>query len=80
MPDAPITAAQFREALGAEWGTYVAAVEIDINGARAFNPGDAVPVSHVEGADAPVRADQVKKVSTKAGQALASGSATESKG
>ena len=31
----------------AEWGRYVAVVAIDIDGARAFNPGDAVPVSHV---------------------------------
>jgi hypothetical protein len=44
----PVTAAELREAQRAEYGTYVAVVPIDINGARAFNPGDAVPVSHVE--------------------------------
>jgi hypothetical protein len=72
MPDTPVTAAQFREALGAEWGTYVAAVNIDINGARAFNVGDPVPVSHV--ANDVVSESQVKKTTTKAGQALATGS------
>lgn len=30
-----------------EWGAYVALEPIDINGARAFNPGDPVPASHV---------------------------------
>ena len=30
-----------------EWGTYVAAVPIDLNGIRAFNPGHPVPVGHV---------------------------------
>jgi hypothetical protein len=44
----PATAAELREAQRAEYGTYVAVVPIDINGARAFNPGDAVPNSHVE--------------------------------
>lgn len=78
MADAPITAAQFREAQGAEYGTYVASQTIFIEGARAFNAGDPVPVSHVE--RGVVAADEVVKVSTKAGQALASGSATESKG
>jgi hypothetical protein len=31
-----------------EWGTYVATSPIDIEGVRAFNVGNAVPVSHVE--------------------------------
>lgn len=31
-----------------EWGTYVAVGPIYIGGGRAFNPGDPVPVSHVE--------------------------------
>lgn len=66
-----ITAAQYAEALGTEWGTYVAVGPIDINGVRAFNAGDPVPVSHVEREDAPVRADQVSKVSTKSGRAAA---------
>lgn len=78
MADTPVTAAQFREALGVEYGTFVAAEPIDILGARAFNVGDPVPVSHVE--RGVVSAEQVKKVSTKAGAALATGAATESKG
>ncbi len=71
MPDAPMTAAQFREALGDEYGQYVATVAIDINGARAFNVGDPVPASHVE--RGVVESDQVSKVSTKAGQAAVAG-------
>lgn len=66
MADAPLTAAQFKEALGAEYGTYVAVVPININGARAFNPGDPVPVSHVE--RGVVEQDQVQKNTTKAGR------------
>ena len=67
MPDAPVTAAQYREVLGEEYGTYVAVAAININGARAFNAGDPVPASHVE--RGVVEADQVSKISTKAGQA-----------
>ena len=61
------TAVELREALGAEYGTYVAAVPIHVNGARAFNVGDPVPVSHVE--RGVVDLEQVEKVTTKAGQA-----------
>ena len=68
---APVTAAQHREALGAEYGTYVAAEAIDIDGARAFNVGDAVPTSHVE--RGVVLDSQVKKTTTKAGQAIVAG-------
>jgi hypothetical protein len=71
MADTPITAAQFREVQGDEYGQFVAAQTIFIEGARAFNVGDPVPVSHVE--RGVVAADEVKKVSTKAGQALAAG-------
>jgi hypothetical protein len=71
MADTPITAAQFREVQGDEYGQYVAAQTIFIEGARAFNVGDPVPSSHVE--RGVVAADEVKKVSTKAGQALAAG-------
>ena len=45
MPE--LTVEAYRLAQQAEWGTYVATEPIDINGARAFNVGDAVPVSHV---------------------------------
>lgn len=31
-----------------EYGTYVATAVITFDGARAFNPGDPVPVSHVK--------------------------------
>jgi hypothetical protein len=71
MPDAPTTAQQFREAQAAEYGVYVAAHAIDIDGARAFNAGDPVPASHVE--RGVVASDDVVKTSTKAGQALAAG-------
>jgi hypothetical protein len=63
----PTTAAEFKEALGAEYGVYVAVVPIDIAGARAFNVGDPVPVSHVE-RDI-VKSDQVAKRATKAAEA-----------
>jgi hypothetical protein len=65
----PETAAEYREAQRAEYGTYVALIPIDIGGARAFNPGDAVPVSHVE--RGVVQADHVAKTTTKAGKAAA---------
>ena len=46
-PPTPKTVEEYRDEQAAEWGRYVAVVAIDIDGARAFNPGDAVPVSHV---------------------------------
>lgn len=36
------------EAQQTEYGTYVANRPIDVNGARAYNVGDPVPVSNVE--------------------------------
>lgn len=63
MPS-PTTAAEFKEQLGAEYGVYTALGPIDINGARAFNTGDPVPVSHVERGI--VEPDQVAKNTTKA--------------
>jgi hypothetical protein len=71
MADTPITAAQFREVQGDEYGTYVAAQTIFIEGARAFNEGDPVPASHVD--RGVVSEDQVKSITTKAGKALAAG-------
>ena len=65
----PVTVEQYRASQIAEYGTYVAATTIDINGARAFNPGDPVPTSHVEGGV--VETDQVEKITTKAGRAVA---------
>jgi hypothetical protein len=69
MPDSPVTAAEYREAQGAEYGTYVANQAIEIGGARAFNKGDAVPVSHVERKVVPL--DQVSKITTRAGREAA---------
>lgn len=66
---APATAEELREAQRAEYGVYVATQPIDINGVRAFNEGDAVPVSHVD--NKVVRVDQVAKVTTKAGREAA---------
>jgi hypothetical protein len=73
----PATAAELREAQLKEYGTYVAVVPIDIGGARAFNPDDPVPVSHVD--NGVVASDQVAKVTTKAGREAA-GVDTEKKG
>jgi len=72
----PTTAAEFREALGKEYGEYVAAVPININGARAFNVGDPVPVSHVE--RNVVEPDQVKKINTASGRKVIAAATQES--
>lgn len=54
---------------GAEYGTYVALGPIEIDGARAFNAGDPVPVSHIERG---IVADSaVAKTTTQAGRAAA---------
>ena len=68
-PTPPVTAEELREAQRAEYGVYVATQPIDINGVRAFNVGDAVPVSHVD--SKVVSAEQVAKVTTKAGKSAA---------
>lgn len=52
----------------AEYSKWVALVPIDIYGARAFNPGDPVPVSHVE--RGVVQPHQVVSRDTKAGRAV----------
>ena len=51
---------EYKTAQAAEWGKYVAAEPIDIDGVRAFNPGNPVPASHVE--RGVVSADQVTEV------------------
>lgn len=66
MPD---TAEQHRAAQVVEYGTYVATEVILVNGARAFNAGDPVPVSHVE--RGLVGTEQVARLTTKAGRAAA---------
>ena len=65
----PVTAEALRKAQEAEYGTYRAASPIFIGGARAFNAGDPVPVSHVERGI--VRPDEVHKITTKAGREAA---------
>ena len=66
---------ELRKRQEAEYGAFVANKAIDINGARAFNVGDPVPVSHVERQVVP--ADRVKKVTTKAGREAAGITTTE---
>jgi hypothetical protein len=43
------TAEQYEEAQRAEWSKYTAVVAIDYYGVRAFNVGDPVPASVVDG-------------------------------
>ena len=74
----PVTAEELREAQRKEYGTYVAAQTIFIEGARAFNVGDPVPVSHVE--RHVVDADAVTKVTTKAGREAAAATDDKMKG
>lgn len=62
----PVTAEDHQALIDAEYGTYVATEIIEIGGARAFNPGDPVPVSHVT--RGVVDKSQVAKRDTKAGQ------------
>ena len=58
--EAPRTVADVRAALDEEWSQYRANRVIEVNGARAFNPGDLVPASHVSGNIVP--ADAVDKI------------------
>lgn len=62
----PITPSEVEDFLAAqtkEYGTYVATQVIYIDGVRAFNPGDPVPVGHVTREVVPE--ESVKKVHTK---------------
>lgn len=43
----PVSVEEFRKAQLAEWGAWKATGPIYVDGVRAFNPGDAVPKSHV---------------------------------
>jgi hypothetical protein len=72
MPD-PTPDEVYRQAQAAEYGTFVANKPITIAGARAFNPGDPVPASHVE--RGVVSADDVDKI-TKGRAAAPTGSET----
>lgn len=64
----PTAADDFQAAQEKEWGLYVAVEVIAIDGVRAFNPGDPVPVSHVE--RGVVDKSQVARRDTKAAQAV----------
>jgi hypothetical protein len=48
QPDQPVTFTDHAAAIAEEYGRYVANQPIFIGGARAFNPGDPVPVSHLD--------------------------------
>lgn len=67
-PATPQTVEELREAQRREYGQFVAAVSIDIDGAHAFNVGDAVPASHVE--SGLVSRDHVVGTKTKTAAAL----------
>jgi hypothetical protein len=62
------TASQYEQAQIDEWSRYVAIVPIDFYGTRAYNPGDPVPVSAVEGDVAWVRPEWVRTVDAEQGQ------------
>jgi hypothetical protein len=62
------TAEAWQKAHEAEYSKYVATEAIDLDGSRAFNPGDPVPVGHVESGI--VRKDQVAGINTKAAAAI----------
>lgn len=66
-PDPFAEAKALRQTQIKEYGQYVAVTPIDILGARAFNVGDPVPVSHVE--NGVVSAEQVARSTTKAAAA-----------
>lgn len=80
MPD-PTPDEELAAAQAVEYGTYVATKTIHIRGARAFNIGDPVPVSHVErgivGVDSVETVDATKPSRTKAAE---SPTTTEPKG
>lgn len=69
QPETPATALEMREAQAKEWGTYVAKAPIDLDGVRAFNAGDPVPVSHVT--NNIVSKDDVVKTGTQTAARLA---------
>jgi len=65
------TAEAQAEAIRQEYGRYVAKEPIEIGGARAFNAGDPVPVSHVE--SGVVSKDSVVGANTKTAAAVKEG-------
>lgn len=76
QPVEPQPVEAFRKALQEEYGQYVAIAPIDHDGARAYNPGDPVPVANVQkyGYD---KDDLVAKRTTQAAKKV-TGTGTES--
>ena len=68
QPDPFADLNKLREAQIAEYGRYVAKDTIYINGARAYNAGDSVPVSAVD--SGAVGSDQVVGTKTKTAAVL----------
>lgn len=64
----PKTPEEFQSEQSAEWDEYVATEAINLDGVRAFNPGDPVPKSHVT--SGVVSKDQVARRNTKAAEAV----------
>ena len=67
-PNEYAAALQREQDTAKEYGRWVAKDAIFINGARAFNAGDAVPTSHVE--SGVVHPDQVVGAATKTAATL----------
>ena len=65
----PMSREAYDKSLRDDYSVYVALLPIDIGGARAFNPGHAVPASHV--ASGLVDPSMVAKVGTKAAEKAA---------
>jgi hypothetical protein len=57
-----VTASQYEQEQLREWSTYRAVAAVDYYGVRAYNVGDPVPVSAVEGDGAWVFDDLVERV------------------
>ena len=69
MPDDPRAEAEAqRQKQIDEYGLYVAVSPINIDGVRAFNPGDPVPKGHVD--RGVVDKDLVARRNTKAAEAV----------
>ena len=67
-PDIYAEARAMRDEQVKEWDQFTALVAIDINGARAANPGDPIPASLI--ADGTVLREQVVGTKTKTAAAL----------
>lgn len=72
------TADELRAAQVKEWSQFVAVEAIDIDGVRAFNPGDPVPADHVS--RGVVSEDSVARRNTKAAKSAAESPADSAQG